>query len=153
MVTATDVNVSDSALRRFVGAEVFDTVVDYPFLPLALCCGFFAMLLGLALTSCVCAMTQKKVEPKYQTVEAIKLVYDGEEEEATIARNSKKPIPMSVYVNKSSFMDGLRAIPTTSAAKSWPMPCAQPPTAPMAMAQPSTETPAFRLVSGAPRPV
>ena len=27
------------------------------------------------------------------------------------------------HVNRSSFMDGLRAIPTTKAAKSWPMPC------------------------------
>merc|ERR1719188_1508798 len=49
-------------------------------------------------------------------------------------------------------MEGLRALPTTSAAKSWPMPCAQPPTATMAMAQPSTETPALRFESGAPRP-
>ena len=49
-------------------------------------------------------------------------------------------------------MLGLRAMPTTRAAKSWPMPCAQPPTATMAMAQPSTETPAWRLDNGAVSP-
>jgi len=34
------------------------------------------------------------------------------------AKNSRKPIPMRVYVNKSSFMEGLRARPITIAAKS-----------------------------------
>merc|ERR1719510_951754 len=60
---------------------------------------------------------------------------------------------MSVYVNRSSFMDGLRAIPTTRAPNRVPMPCAQPPTATIAMAQPSTDTPALRLLRGWPRPV
>eukprot|EP00419_Tripos_fusus_P086399 CAMPEP_0172850940 /NCGR_PEP_ID=MMETSP1075-20121228/50857_1 /TAXON_ID=2916 /ORGANISM="Ceratium fusus, Strain PA161109" /LENGTH=46 /DNA_ID= /DNA_START= /DNA_END= /DNA_ORIENTATION= len=46
-----------------------------------------------------------------------------------MARNSRKPMPISVYVKRSSFIDGFRAMPTTNAAKSWPMPCAQPPTA------------------------
>merc|ERR1719264_137550 len=44
-------------------------------------------------------------------------------------------------------------MPTTRAANSWPMPCAQPPTATMAMAQPSTETPALRLLNGSPKPL
>eukprot|EP00419_Tripos_fusus_P005055 CAMPEP_0172694106 /NCGR_PEP_ID=MMETSP1074-20121228/26472_1 /TAXON_ID=2916 /ORGANISM="Ceratium fusus, Strain PA161109" /LENGTH=141 /DNA_ID=CAMNT_0013514587 /DNA_START=251 /DNA_END=676 /DNA_ORIENTATION=+ len=70
-----------------------------------------------------------------------------------MARNSRNPMPMSVYVKRSSFIDGLRAMPTTSAAKSWPIPCAQPPTATIAMAQPSTETPAWRLLKGSPRHV
>merc|ERR1719152_1105304 len=63
-------------------------------------------------------------------------------------KNSRKPIPISKYVNKSSFIDGLRAMPTTRAAKSWPIPDAQPPTATMAMAQPSTEVPEWRTPSG-----
>merc|ERR1712039_797487 len=71
----------------------------------------------------------------------------------TMAKNSKNPIPMSVYVNRSYFMDGLRAMPTTSAAKSWPMPWAQPPTATIAMAQPSTDTQALRVLRGSPKPV
>merc|ERR1719343_781439 len=61
-------------------------------------------------------------------------------------------MPISVYVNRSSFIDGFRAMPTTSAANNWPMPWAHPPTATMAMAQPSTDTPALRLLRGAPRP-
>eukprot|EP00429_Kryptoperidinium_foliaceum_P097939 CAMPEP_0176248904 /NCGR_PEP_ID=MMETSP0121_2-20121125/33705_1 /TAXON_ID=160619 /ORGANISM="Kryptoperidinium foliaceum, Strain CCMP 1326" /LENGTH=36 /DNA_ID= /DNA_START= /DNA_END= /DNA_ORIENTATION= len=34
----------------------------------------------------------------------------------TIAKNSKKPMPINVYVKRSSFMDGFRAMPTTRAA-------------------------------------
>eukprot|EP00437_Effrenium_voratum_P010784 CAMPEP_0181440910 /NCGR_PEP_ID=MMETSP1110-20121109/23225_1 /TAXON_ID=174948 /ORGANISM="Symbiodinium sp., Strain CCMP421" /LENGTH=33 /DNA_ID= /DNA_START= /DNA_END= /DNA_ORIENTATION= len=33
-----------------------------------------------------------------------------------MAKNSRKPIPISVYVKRSSFMDGFLAMPTTSAA-------------------------------------
>eukprot|EP00427_Karlodinium_veneficum_P015896 CAMPEP_0169124110 /NCGR_PEP_ID=MMETSP1015-20121227/34146_1 /TAXON_ID=342587 /ORGANISM="Karlodinium micrum, Strain CCMP2283" /LENGTH=131 /DNA_ID=CAMNT_0009187497 /DNA_START=98 /DNA_END=493 /DNA_ORIENTATION=- len=69
----------------------------------------------------------------------------------TIARNSKKPMPIRVYVNRSSFIDGLRAMPTTNAANNCPMPCAQPPTATIVIAQPSTETPALRLLRGSTR--
>lgn len=45
-----------------------------------------------------------------------------------IAKSSKKAIPMRVYVNKSSFIEGLRARPITIAAKRFPMPWAHPPT-------------------------
>merc|ERR1719379_873922 len=62
----------------------------------------------------------------------------------TMARNSRKPMPISVYVKRSSFIDGLRAIPTTSAAKSWPIPDAHPPTATMQIAHPSTDVPELR---------
>ena len=60
---------------------------------------------------------------------------------------------MSVYVNKSSFIEGFRAMPTTRVANNWPRPCAHPPTATIAMAQPSTDTPALRFVSGSPSPL
>eukprot|EP00448_Togula_jolla_P008835 CAMPEP_0170596484 /NCGR_PEP_ID=MMETSP0224-20130122/15150_1 /TAXON_ID=285029 /ORGANISM="Togula jolla, Strain CCCM 725" /LENGTH=102 /DNA_ID=CAMNT_0010920795 /DNA_START=102 /DNA_END=410 /DNA_ORIENTATION=- len=32
-----------------------------------------------------------------------------------MAKNSRKPIPIRVYVKRSSFIEGLRAIPTTRA--------------------------------------
>ena len=37
---------------------------------------------------------------------------------AKVSMNSNEPIPINVYVNKSSFIEGFRAIPTTKAAKS-----------------------------------
>ena len=54
------------------------------------------------------------------------------------------PRPIRVYVNRSSFMDGLRAIPTTRAASTCPIPPAQPPTPTRAIAQPRTDVPAKR---------
>merc|ERR1712217_506384 len=69
------------------GAGAFETFTDEDFWPWAALFGGLAMLLGFIVSFCLRKLIIKPVHPKYQAVEAVKLVYEGEEEDEVVLQS------------------------------------------------------------------
>jgi len=89
-----------TALCTLIGEEPLEAAVDPDFWPWALLLGLTAGLLGFVGTSALAVIWRKqKIRPRYQTVEAVKLVYDGEEEDEVVLQSTAGGSLMSVTGN------------------------------------------------------
>lgn len=88
-VPQSNVNVT-SMLQKIVGAHAADTFTDRQFLKWAVILAFFTMMLGGISTTLTGMCWRRRVppaQPKYHTVEEVKLIYEGEEEETVALRS------------------------------------------------------------------
>lgn len=109
---------TDSWLADTIGGPAAEVFEDGQNLPWIVLFALTSMLLGMSLTClCLCAMGKGHQKPvQYRTVEEVKLIYEGEEEETVALRANPDGTMMSMT---SSMMGALGATwqPTKAAAQ------------------------------------